>query len=85
MIDGGGRTLMPGLIDAHAHPTFNTTPLAFAASADPNYLQIRSAVQAGGLLMDGFTSIRDVSGPSFGMKRAILSMKGCCPSGHPAQ
>ena len=71
VIEGGGRTLMPGLIDAHAHPTFNTTPLAFAASADPNYLQIRSAVQAGGLLMDGFTSVRDVSGPSFGMKRAI--------------
>ena len=71
IIEGGGRSLMPGLIDAHAHPTFNTTPLAFAATADPYYLQIRSTVNAGGLLMDGFTSVRDVSGPSFGMKRAI--------------
>jgi imidazolonepropionase-like amidohydrolase len=71
IIEGGGRTLMPGLIDAHAHVTFNTTPLAFAATADPNYLHIRSTVHAGGLLMDGFTSVRDVSGPSFGMKRAI--------------
>jgi imidazolonepropionase-like amidohydrolase len=71
IIEGGGRTLMPGLIDAHAHLTFNTTPLAFAATADPNYLQIRSTVNAGGILLDGFTSVRDVSGPSFGMKRAI--------------
>jgi imidazolonepropionase-like amidohydrolase len=71
IIQGGGRTLMPGLIDAHAHLTFNTTPIAFAATADPNYLQIRSTVNAGGILLDGFTSVRDVSGPSFGMKRAI--------------
>lgn len=71
VIEGGGRTLMPGLIDAHAHVTFWTTPLAFAATADPNYLQIRSAVHANGMLMNGFTSIRDVSGPAFGLKRAI--------------
>jgi imidazolonepropionase-like amidohydrolase len=71
VIEGGGRTLMPGLIDAHAHVTFNTTPFTFAATADPNYLNIRSTVHAGGLLMAGFTSVRDVSGPSFGMKRAI--------------
>ena len=71
IIQGGGRTLMPGLIDAHAHLTFNTTPIVFAATADPNYLQIRSTVHAGSILLDGFTSVRDVSGPSFGMKRAI--------------
>lgn len=71
IINGGGRTLMPGLIDAHAHVTFWTTPLAFAANADPYYLQIRSSVHAGGMLMDGFTSVRDVSGPAFGLKRAI--------------
>jgi len=64
VVNGSGRTLMPGLIDAHSHPTFNTTPFAFAANADPNYLQIRSTVHAGGLLMDGFTSLRDVGGPS---------------------
>jgi imidazolonepropionase-like amidohydrolase len=71
IIEGGSRTLMPGLIDAHAHPTFNTTPSALAATADPNYLQIRSTVHAGEMLMNGFTSVRDMSGPSFGMKRAI--------------
>lgn len=71
IVNGGGRTLMPGLIDAHAHVTFNTTPFALSATADPNFLTIRSTAHAGGLLMTGFTSVRDVSGPSFGMKRAI--------------
>src|SRR5262245_45643491 len=28
IVDGNGRTLMPGLIDAHAHLTFNTLPIA---------------------------------------------------------
>jgi imidazolonepropionase-like amidohydrolase len=71
IIEGGGRTLMPGLIDAHAHVTFYTLPLAFMLSSDAGYLQIRAAVGAGSLLMHGFTSVRDVSGPTFGIKRAI--------------
>ncbi|WP_374439391.1 metal-dependent hydrolase family protein [Pseudomonas panipatensis] len=71
VIDGGGRTLMPGLIDAHAHLSFINTPMLLMASADPGYLQIRAAVNARGMLMDGYTAVRDVSGPVFGMKRAI--------------
>lgn len=71
VIEGGGRTLMPGLIDAHVHLTFNTLPLALLNSADPNYLQLRAAVAAQDFLMTGFTSVCDLSGPSFGMKRAI--------------
>jgi imidazolonepropionase-like amidohydrolase len=70
-IDGGGRTLMPGLIDAHAHPTFYNLPMAEAVTADGNYLQIRQAAGAKDLLLAGFTSVRDVSGPVFGLKRAI--------------
>lgn len=70
-IDGAGRVLMPGLIDAHAHLTFNTLPPSLVVSADPNYPTILSAIRAKGILMDGFTSVRDVSGPVFGMKRAI--------------
>jgi imidazolonepropionase-like amidohydrolase len=71
VIDGGGRTLMPGLIDAHAHPTFYNLPMAEAATADASYLQIRQAAGAKNLLLAGFTSVRDVSGPVFGLKRAI--------------
>ncbi|HVZ32922.1 MAG TPA: amidohydrolase family protein, partial [Polyangiaceae bacterium] len=71
VIDGGGRTLMPGLIDNHAHLTINTLTLTLLMTADPNYLQIRSAISARDFLMAGFTSARDLSGPTFGLKRAI--------------
>lgn len=71
VIEGGGRVLMPGLIDAHAHLTFNTLPLAQLSTADPNYLQLRAGAAAKDFLLNGFTSARDLSGPSFGLKRAI--------------
>ena len=71
IIDGNGRTLMPGLIDAHAHLMFSTLPLALLSTADPNYLQFRAGAAAKDFLLAGFTLARDLSGPSFGMKRAI--------------
>ncbi len=71
IVDGNGRTLMPGLIDMHTHLSFWTLPLAFMGTADPGYMQIRQANAAKEFLMAGFTSARDVSGPVFGMKRAI--------------
>ncbi|MEV5648464.1 amidohydrolase family protein [Nocardia sp. NPDC052254] len=70
-IEGGGRVLMPGLIDAHAHLAFSTVPLQIALTADFGYLAIRSAEAAGQMLLRGFTSARDAGGPVFGLKRAI--------------
>ena len=71
IISGNGRTLMPGLIDAHAHLTFNTLPIALLNAGDPNYLQFRAGAAAKDFLLAGFTSARDLGGPSFGMKQAI--------------
>jgi imidazolonepropionase-like amidohydrolase len=71
VIKGDGRTLMPGLIDVHTHMTFWTMPFAQLTAGDPAYLQIRMAAGANDMLRAGFTSVRDVGGPSFGMKRAI--------------
>ncbi|MFY9991823.1 MAG: amidohydrolase family protein, partial [Rhodoplanes sp.] len=59
IVDGKGRTLMPGLIDAHVHMTFSTIPLALIFSADPNYTMLRDGKAAGEMLMRGFTSGRD--------------------------
>lgn len=70
-IDGGGRVLMPGLIDAHTHLTLSTVPLPVALSADANYLMLRASTAAGDFLMQGFTTARDVGGPVFSLKRAI--------------
>jgi imidazolonepropionase-like amidohydrolase len=71
VIQGGGRTLMPGLIDAHAHMAMSVVPLPVIATADPNYTTLRQGKAAGEMLMRGFTSARDLSGPTFGLKRAI--------------
>jgi len=58
VIDVGGRTLLPGLIDAHAHitglsltPKNIANPAADIAIASANYLR--------NCLMDGYTTIRE--------------------------
>lgn len=71
IIDGDGRTLMPGLIDAHTHMTMSAIPLALMMTSDSNYSMLRQGNAAGEMLMRGFTSARDLGGPAFGLKRAI--------------
>ncbi len=70
-IAGNGRTLMPGLIDMHWHAILvRPTPLA-AISGDIGYTNLLAADEATATLMRGFTTIRDMGGPVFGLKRAI--------------
>ena len=71
LIEGNGRTLMPGLIDMHWHTMLASPPLAVAMSADENYLALLAGIEAERTLMRGFTTVRDVGGPSFSLKRAI--------------
>jgi imidazolonepropionase-like amidohydrolase len=73
VIAGGGRTLMPGLIDAHVHMMFNSLSPKDMAAADMTVerLGALSAQQAEAMLMRGFTAVRDVGGPVFQLKRAI--------------
>lgn len=70
-IDGGGRVLMPGLIDAHWHAMLvRPTPMA-ALAGDVGYNNLLAAAEATATLMRGFTTVRDMGGPSFGLKQAI--------------
>ena len=62
---------MPGLIDAHWHAYMAATPQSFLMTAEPSYLTLLAAQQAEATLMRGFTTIRDLGGPVFGLKRAI--------------
>jgi imidazolonepropionase-like amidohydrolase len=71
VIDGGGRTLMPGLIDAHWHAMMAAIGLNQLLTADVGYINLVAADQAEKTLLRGFTSIRDMAGPVFGLKRAI--------------
>ncbi|MCV7074989.1 metal-dependent hydrolase family protein [Mycobacterium szulgai] len=70
-IDGTGKTLMPGLIDAHWHAMFTTIPALVAQTSDIGYVFARAIVSAGETLLRGFTTVRDLGGPVFGMKQAI--------------
>ncbi|MEO0974944.1 MAG: amidohydrolase family protein, partial [Pseudomonadota bacterium] len=56
-IDGGGRTLMPGLVDAHLHLTWNDQPnLEAITMMPPEEHLIHSINVAKTVLMAGFTS-----------------------------
>ena len=70
-IDGGGRTLMPGLIDAHWHTMLVRPTPAAAMTDDIGYTNLVAGVEATDTLMRGFTTVRDMGGPAFGLKRAI--------------
>jgi len=71
VIAGGGRVLMPGLIDAHWHSFMAATAMPLLTTSDPSYLHLLAARQAEATLMRGFTTVRDMGGPVFGLKRAI--------------
>jgi len=71
IIDGGGRTLMPGLIDMHWHTMMVRPTPAELISGDVGYLNLVAGDEAQDTLMRGFTTVRDLGGPSFGLKRAI--------------
>ncbi|MGB1225266.1 MAG: amidohydrolase family protein, partial [Mycobacterium sp.] len=70
-IDGTGKTLMPGLIDAHWHAAFATIPTDVALLGEVGYLFAKAVVGARETLLRGFTTVRDVGGPVFGIKQAI--------------
>jgi imidazolonepropionase-like amidohydrolase len=71
VIAAAGRVLMPGLIDAHWHAFMAATPMMLLATTDLPYLHLLAARQAEATLMRGFTAVRDMGGPVFGLKRAI--------------
>ncbi len=70
-IDGNGRTLMPGLIDMHWHAMLVRPNPVQSLASDVGYLNLLAGAEATATLMRGFTTIRDMGGPSFGLKRAI--------------
>ncbi|WP_205650640.1 metal-dependent hydrolase family protein [Actinoplanes solisilvae] len=70
-IDGSGKTLMPGLIDAHWHAAFTTIPAAVAAMGEAGYVFAQAVVSARDTVLRGFTTVRDLGGPSAGIKQAI--------------
>jgi imidazolonepropionase-like amidohydrolase len=71
IIDGGGRTLMPGLTDMHWHTMMARPTPAVILGSDMGYTTLMAGSEATATLMRGFTTVRDVGGPAFSLKRAI--------------
>lgn len=72
-IEGGGRTLMPGMIDMHVHLTFSalTMPQMLSPDLTPEKAEEAAGRQAHDMLLRGFTAVRDAGGPIFNLKRRI--------------
>lgn len=71
VINGNNGVLMPGLIDAHWHAIMARPSMMTAMTADFNYIQALAIAEAQCTLLRGFTTVRDMGGPVFGLKRAI--------------
>ncbi|MGE0259169.1 MAG: amidohydrolase family protein, partial [Alphaproteobacteria bacterium] len=57
-VDCGGRTVMPGLIDAHWHTMFAAVSVNALVSADIGYIFLAASAEAERTLMRGFTTVR---------------------------
>ena len=71
VVAGGGRVLMPGLSDMHWHAMMARPTPAQMLSSGVGYTTLLAGAEATATLMRGFTSVRDMGGPAFDLKRAI--------------
>lgn len=71
VVDGGGRVLMPGLIDAHIHAYASGVDAGKVMAAPPTLLAHWAARMLRRMLDRGFTSVRDTGGADYGLYLAI--------------
>ncbi len=73
VIDGRGHTLMHGLIDVHVHLTFGalSMPQLLSPELTPESAEAAAAQEAEAMLLRGFTAVRDLGGPVWGLKAGI--------------
>jgi imidazolonepropionase-like amidohydrolase len=71
IIDGKGKFLMPGLIDAHTHIMMESLGMMELMSSDIEFVTIAGVKAAERDLLQGFTTFRDLGGPTFGLQKAI--------------
>lgn len=71
VVDLGGLTLMPGLIDCHFHVVAHSLDLWGNVLAPDSLAALRAARVMENLLRNGFTTVRDLGGADLGLARAV--------------
>ncbi|WP_100842179.1 amidohydrolase family protein [Flavobacterium sp. 5] len=71
IIDGKGKFLMPGLIDAHWHTVGTGSGMADMMNAEIGLIYAEAIGEGNKTILRGFTSVRDMGGPTFGIKKAF--------------
>ncbi|MEM7745981.1 MAG: amidohydrolase family protein, partial [Pseudomonadota bacterium] len=71
IVDVGGKTLMPGLIDAHVHVKAASLDFAAMERTPVSYLLGQSAQIMKAMLHRGFTTVRDAAGADRGLADAV--------------
>ncbi len=71
VIDVQGRTVLPGLIDAHVHVTAASQDLMTQALEAPSLIVAKTAAIMRDMLHRGFTTVRDAGGADFGLQEAV--------------
>lgn len=70
VIDAAGRVMTPGFVDSHAHTMFQLS-ISEGFTADEEYFAYVATQTARTYLMSGYTTVRDVGGDCFSLKKAI--------------
>jgi imidazolonepropionase-like amidohydrolase len=71
VVDCGGRTMMPGLIDSHVHVTLSEVNIRYLESIPLTLMTARAARLMLGMINRGFTTVRDTGGADWGLKTAV--------------
>ena len=71
VLDVAGKTVMPGLCDAHVHVLGWTANVSEILRTSPLYTAARAAEIMEAMLMRGFTTVRDEAGADYGIARAV--------------
>jgi imidazolonepropionase-like amidohydrolase len=73
VVDGGKRTLMPGLIDCHVHVFLTEVNIRHLESVPLTLMTAKAADLIKGMIDRGFTTVRDTGGADWGIKTAVES------------
>jgi imidazolonepropionase-like amidohydrolase len=85
VIDGAGRTLMPGMSDAHVHLVGMANTLLDLAMGSQSLLAASTLAKARDTLLRGFTTVRDMAGDTAGIKKVIDGAPALGPRIYPSQ